>query len=537
MRAPMVNNLVIGSGPAGVACAMALTRRGRSVTMIDGGGTLEADKRAALERLRSADPQSWRGEAVAFLRHQSTPDRKGLGTKRVYGSDYPYRDSDRILGLERSDCDLTASLASGGFSAVWGATVLPYLAADTADWPFPIGRLAPHYQAVLSFMDVSMCEDDLAELFPMPPGRGGALRPSRQAEALLADMGRHRDGLARDGIRFGRSRLAVRAESAPGSPGCAYCGLCMYGCPYGLIYSSEATLEAMAAGPGFRRLSGVIVDRLSEGPGDKVTIFGRRREGLDPVRFEVDRVYLAAGAVGSTRILLRSLEAYDRPVSLKDSQYFLFPLLRFRAHSGTESEALHTLSQVFIEVRDPAVSDRTIHLQVYTYNELYEQAIRKSCGPAGRLLQPLIGGVSRRMLVVQGYLHSDHSVTIRATLRRGPAGEDRLQLDGRPDGRADAEATLKRLLRRLSSHWRGIRALPLGFLLHRAAPGRGFHSGGTFPMRREPGEFESDLLGRPRGFRRVHVVDATVFPSIPATTITYSVMANAHRIAVESDGE
>jgi choline dehydrogenase-like flavoprotein len=50
-------------------------------------------------------------------------------------------------------------------------------------------------------------------------------------------------------------------------------------------------------------------------------------------------------------------------------------------------------------------------------------------------------------------------------------------------------------------------------------------------MRHQPGPFECDLLGRPVGFRAVHVVDATCFPSIPATTITLSVMANAHRIA------
>ncbi len=50
-------------------------------------------------------------------------------------------------------------------------------------------------------------------------------------------------------------------------------------------------------------------------------------------------------------------------------------------------------------------------------------------------------------------------------------------------------------------------------------------------MRAEPGEFECDRLGRPTGFSRVHVVDATVLLNIPATTITLSVMANAHRIA------
>jgi hypothetical protein len=50
----------------------------------------------------------------------------------------------------------------------------------------------------------------------------------------------------------------------------------------------------------------------------------------------------------------------------------------------------------------------------------------------------------------------------------------------------------------------------------------------------QPGEFETDILGRPFGWKRVHAADATVPPTIPANTITSSVMANAHRIATES---
>jgi len=67
-----------------------------------------------------------------------------------------------------------------------------------------------------------------------------------------------------------------------------------------------------------------------------------------------------------------------------------------------------------------------------------------------------------------------------------------------------------------------------------AEPGRGFHTGGAFPMRDNPGPLETDRLGRPAGLRRVHAVDATVFPSIAATTITLTAMANAHRIAIQS---
>ena len=90
---------------------------------------------------------------------------------------------------------------------------------------------------------------------------------------------------------------------------------------------------------------------------------------------------------------------------------------------------------------------------------------------------------------------------------------------------------MRGVVRRLLRHAAAFRALPLAPLLQVAPAGRGFHSGGSFPMRESPGELECDLLGRPRGLERVHLVDASVFPTIPSTTITFSVMANAHRIA------
>ena len=43
--------------------------------------------------------------------------------------------------------------------------------------------------------------------------------------------------------------------------------------------------------------------------------------------------------------------------------------------------------------------------------------------------------------------------------------------------------------------------------------------------------WETDLLGRPGGWSRVHVVDSSVFPSLPGTTVALLAMANAVRIA------
>jgi Choline dehydrogenase and related flavoproteins len=93
------------------------------------------------------------------------------------------------------------------------------------------------------------------------------------------------------------------------------------------------------------------------------------------------------------------------------------------------------------------------------------------------------------------------------------------------------EATISRLIKKLRSVKSLTRATPLSPLLKMGSVGRGFHTGGSLPMRSVPGELETDVLGTPHGCRYVHVVDSSIFPTIPASTITLTAMANAHRIA------
>jgi len=183
---------------------------------------------------------------------------------------------------------------------------------------------------------------------------------------------------------------------------------------------------------------------------------------------------------------------------------------------------------VFLELFDPAISPHTVHLQVYSYNDLIGQAVRKTFGPLARPLEPLARDLERRLLIVQGYLHSDHSARIGVTLKR----------DGTMDLRAEPNAQTGRLVRRvvrkLLRQARALGAVAIPPMLQIAPPGRGFHSGGTFPMSASPAAMQTDTLGRPRGWQRVHAVDATVLPDIAATTITFTVMANAHRIGWEA---
>jgi choline dehydrogenase-like flavoprotein len=523
--------IVVGSGPAGVAAARALIAQGRRVLMLDAGLRLEPERELAVEALAAMPPDAWDDALTAPLKEGVEVTSGGIPLKRLYGSDYPFRGTDAAYAIEKDGVDVAPSFALGGLSTVWGAGMLPFHDADMRDWPVSAADLAPHYRAVLSFVPLAGARDALEAEFPLYTDRVADLRPSRQAERFFRDVVRHRPALERAGITVGQSRVAVDSASDPrwGRPPCAYCGLCLYGCPYRLIYNAQSTVAELGREPGFTYRPDVIVERIEEA-GGAVTVIGRERVGGAPVRATGDRVFLGAGILPTTTILLRSLGIFDRPVEIQDSTYFLLPMVRFRGVGGLEHERLHTLAQAFVVIRDRAICPESVGLSMYTYNDLTERALRASGGPLGRTLGPLWRSLAARLLVFGGYLHSRHSPRLTLTLRRdGGGGREAIQLGAVPN--PASKALVRRVGLKLLAHARAFRGMPLAPLVRFSAPGRGFHGGGSFPMSAAPGPGRSDTLGRPYGFARVHVVDASTFPSIPATTITLPVMANAHRIA------
>jgi choline dehydrogenase-like flavoprotein len=519
---------VIGSGPAGVACASALLERGAQVTMLDAGLELEPDRRRQLEALRSVAFTSWDEPSLRFMREGVEVSAGGIPLKLAYGSQFPYRDP-LDQPITSDGVHAKPSFARGGLSNVWGASVLPYRTGDMGEWPITAEDLAPHYRAALTMMPFSGRHDGLEEHFPLHHDDPGVLASSRQAAGLLQDLELNQPDLTAHGVSFGAARLALQAGLSDGKPGCVYCGKCIYGCPYGLIYNSSHSLDRLRANRAFTYRPGVIVERLKE-LGSQVEVSGRTLGDDEGFQVLADKAFMACGVLSTTRVMLTSLEAFAHPIHALDNCYFLLPLVRYRSRADALEEPLYTLAQAFIEVLDPAVGPHTAHLQVYTYNELFGKEIRRLLGPLDRLLPSAIRrSLLGRLLLIQGYLHSDLSARIRITLR--PGGNDQpatLELAGVENPRT--RPALSALRRRLWAERGSMKAFPVSPALRVGEPGRGFHTGGTFPMRLNPNAFEADVLGRPHGFSNVHLVDASVFPSLPATTITLSVMANAHRI-------
>jgi choline dehydrogenase-like flavoprotein len=519
---------VIGSGPAGVAAAHGLVNQGIEVIMLDVGLDLEPEREQLIDEMFAQESSSWSVSQIEELKRGMRATTDGIPQKLTYGSDFPFRDVGQAGAVEANGVDFLLSGAKGGLSNAWGSNIMPYATRDISDWCISSAELAPHYASVAKFIPVSAGHDDLEDDFPLYGGDGTMLRPSRQAENLFRNVRKHRDVLKADGVRAGYARLAVQIlPSEENRRACVYCGLCLYGCPYRLIYSSRNGVKSLESRPNFRYHSGIVVESVKE-QGEVVSIHGRTVNSGESIHFVGSRVYLACGTIATTRILLESMGAYDHAVTLKDSLYFLLPTLQYDRVPRVTNEALHSLGQVLLEIQDRAISERTVQLQYYTYTDLFTEAVRSRLGILFPLARGFLPALLGRLCIVMGYLHSDDSPSLSVQLARQGSGS-KLVLGAIPSARA--QPVIRAVLGKLWRHRSRLRNLPLSPFLKVMKPGKSYHYGGTFPMKPSPGRFESDRLGRPAGLQRVHAVDASVLPSIAATTIVFTAMANAHRIA------
>ncbi|MGC3957997.1 MAG: NAD(P)-binding protein [Verrucomicrobiota bacterium] len=224
---------VVGSGPAGMACAAALLKQGRRVLMLDAGIKLEPDRAQLVAHLGQIPAPQWTTADLARIKEGMNPGAAGIPQKLLFGSDFPYRDAERELGVSYGATGLRASLALGGLSTVWGSAMLPYAQQDIADWPITTEQLAPHYRAVVETTGLAAAHDELEELFPLHTETFGQLNLSRQAQTIQAAMTRNHAALRIAGFRHGRARIAIRVQAAGANQSASTAAIACTGCAYG----------------------------------------------------------------------------------------------------------------------------------------------------------------------------------------------------------------------------------------------------------------------------------------------------------------
>jgi len=477
---------VIGSGPSGWVAIKKLSELGHEVTMID-TGLIEEDSFAIEEN-----------------------KMVGLSRKLYLGSDLPYRKYPYGPQIKKIEVNPIYSFARGGLSLVWGATMLPYSREDTEKWPISISELEPEFEEISKLMPIAGSDDQLSSVY----GRFISRRPILPSERILRFIELSRRNSNPD-VTVGLSRIAVETGTADQN-GCIYCNKCIDGCPKDFIWSTRLTKL------GSKQLK-MRVTKLIENIGS-VKIEGLGIDGTFLTVDKFDKVFLACGPVESFRILANS-KMVENEVLLRDSATFFLPMLALPRLGSAKSNSF-ALSQCFIRFNLKLVN-YVSQFQIYEYSEDLISRARKVI-PFGRSIPRWLLKLGLKRIVVSiGYLGQEQSPAIQMKYIEDGSVSLSLFFNG---------VTLEQRKKFISETVKGLSGftskrglIPLNFLIKTAQPGEGVHFGAWLPMGQK-----SDLLGRPLGSNNIHVIDSSILPSIAPGPITFTVMANALRIAKKS---
>jgi hypothetical protein len=293
------------------------------------------------------------------------------------------------------------------------------------------------------------------------------------------------------------------------------------------VYRPEITINQLRKKRNFHYAGGWIVERFVEGADGVTTVAARPVAGGERREFHARRLVLAAGALGTTRIVLYSLGARNRRVPLVCNAHLYVPCLNLLQLGRPHATNCHSLAQITMIYDSTGDGRHLAQAQMYSYRSLLLFRLLKEL-PLPQREGLRIARALAPAIVIWAVEHEDE-----------PSEASYCRLIADRDGEPVLEAVApvlpeKERRRRLEEAvmMRGMRMLR-AWPLRRVHSGHGssLHYGGQFPFSPRDEPFTTDAAGRLRGTRSVHVVDGAALRYLPAKGLTFTLMANADRVA------
>jgi choline dehydrogenase-like flavoprotein len=370
-------------------------------------------------------------------------------------------------------------------------------------------------------MGVSGSTDDLAEFF----GDMGDIDPPAPLDVpaafLFDNYLKGSAGSADRRFRLGRGRNAVITQTRDGRKGCTQSALCLWGCSERSIYNAAYDVSALQLFPNFKLLAPYFVEHIRP-KNAGLDVLAEHMDTREAKTISARRVILAAGAIGTGRLVHDALDLFDVPIRLLSNPTAALALLVPRRIGTPVAKKAFGLSQISF-VCDAQRSG-------YVFGNIFGTAglpVREfitrspiSTATSRAILRLLLPS----MLVGNCWFHgaySDHVMTLKKegglVIKVGMRDEVAASF-------ADAKRKLSKGFRRL-----GAFMIPGSFVVSR--PGSDLHYAGTVPMRSRPAPHELSAKGEVAGIPGLFVADAAALSALPPKPHTFTAMANADRIA------
>ncbi|MBV7327898.1 hypothetical protein KFU94_06490 [Chloroflexi bacterium TSY] len=517
--------IIIGSGAAGTAAAVGLVKNGIKPLILDVGIATNSQISPISENLYDYKSQNDSfeltiGRNLRGLNNLLNPEQAIPVKLTAPGMEFVTRDAEKMSPVQASNFTAIQSFASGGLANAWGAGLYRFNTEDLQGVPLTERELIPYFEQLTCEIGIAGTDDCLTPFFGDSSGLLEPLRLSRNATHLYSQYCKYKDKLNRAGVYVGRPRVAVLSEAKDGRSVCEYNNLEFWQPGMSHIYTPQLTIEKL------------IEKEKIFYEGDRLVVSWKQETGFVRVwatsvannqsfQYLGKKLIMAAGTINSAKLALISRQDYETKLQLFDNPAIQMPLV-FPLSIGQpiEKNAFGLVQLNLIWENNPfgerlqgSILEITSPLRAEFFGSL------PYCASANL---PLLRYLLPAMMVMQLYFPTSSQKPSFLKLCNGNS----LRIIGE-ENTIDTQK-VRRLLRYL--RWMGVFSHPALFI--NVPTGQAIHYAGTLPMRHRPTTpYECFPSGRLNFTNDVYIADGAVFPELPAKNSSFTMMANAMRIA------
>jgi len=499
---------VIGSGPAGLGVLTGLIRSKSELEITLFDIAKEEKEHPSISGKDTASVEEFYKDLYAVLKNKFKfkfpPPKTHFGEKL---EKFCIDDKEKVFKSEHI----------GGLSNFWGAGSLPFSDIEFNSWPVKRSEMDPYYRKMAELIGISGRKDKLNEYYQDDFSNRPAIQlPSicqKLDTTINSKVSREKD---KYNIISGVSRCMVETRDNSENS-CVYCGECLQGCFNNSIYSTKTHVNQMLQNEDISLIKGKVYK--VDGANGKVIV--KTIDGLNEFS-GFDKIYLAAGCPNSSEIVMRSLGLSECEM-MSDNSVYILPLFYWGSGASSDIQDRHmSLANLIWGIVPRKSTEKFAQASVYVnFDYLWRYNMNNK---TWKTFKSIIRHSRYRLFWVRIYLHGNSSHGFRLNIKN-----DQLSINYAKHADTSVIKDIMKSLRH-SVNANGFYIPPFISGLNPLLQKANSHYSSTFPYNgkllklNKYGEF----------MPHTYLCDSSVFPDLPANSLTFTIMANACRVSSET---
>lgn len=363
MSSKFYDCIIVGSGPAGVNASVPLVQSGFKVLMLDGGIEPEKNdiknKFSDFESIRKnslSQHELFLGKDLSGARLNEKADQTSNRSTGKF-SYVSFGISD-FLPVQTNSLLFTQTLAKGGLTEIWGGACDVLTDSELREAGINPQGMHNHYQTVIDRVGVSGNLDGFIT-------QKQAVT-STHSQKVLDKFNSKKNYFEKYGINLHPSVLSLLTEDKGERKGSSYEDNDYWLEDRKSLYKARYTLEELEKNTNFEYIPNRVVNSVKEiEDGVVVNALDFSNENHE---YNGKYIILCAGALNTVRILLKSLNIYDRKVKITSKPNVIATCLDLSFLGKVEDPKRHSLCQLILE--NSTTGKLNSYSQIYKYKSL-----------------------------------------------------------------------------------------------------------------------------------------------------------------------